>query len=504
LAHSGRNLEDLFWEAGLPAPAGCGDVRVTGVTDNSQKVLPGNIFVATHGGRTDSHLFISDAVEAGAAVIIAEREIPEYRNTVTLCVDDSRDALGRLAHSFAGNPSRDMLVFGVSGTNGKTTTTYLLESILKAAGFNPGVVGTIEYRYAGRVVKAVHTTPSALHLAEFFAEMRAAGVNAVAMEVSSHAVDQRRISGIEFDIGVLTNITQDHLDYHKTMEAYAAAKHAFYFDFLLRPKMGRKRPAPAAVFNVDDDWSARFADEFPGRKLTFGVGQRADVRVEEAGFEPAGTSIRANCSGAPLDLQSRLLGTFNVSNVLGAVAAGMAADVSANEIAAGISNLEKVPGRFEQVYVGQEFFVLVDYAHTPDALERVLVNARTMTKGRIITVFGCGGDRDKGKRPIMGRIAGDRSDIAILTNDNPRTESPEAIATMVMAGLEQSSITRQNVEMILDRRAAIGRAVDLAQKGDLVMIAGKGHEDYQILGHETIHFDDREVAREFLLSTPRA
>ena len=492
-------LSKLFKAAGIEhqLPDGS-DPLIKAVSDNSRLAETGSLFVATRGSQTDSHLFISDAVERGVAAVVVERDTPDYDGVVIVRVEDSRDALGRLAHAFYGNPTADMLVFGISGTNGKTTTTYLLESILTAAGYKPGVVGTIEARYDGKHFPAANTTPTALQLAAVLADMKAAGVTALAMEASSHAMDQRRISGIQFDCAVLTNVTQDHLDYHGTMEAYAQAKLLLYADHLLRPKTGVNRPEPTAIFNSDDETGRAFAEAFSGAKLTFGLEAGADVHARDVTFKPSGVSFTVDMAGESFEVESRLLGMFNVQNILGAVAAALSMGLPREKVLAGIRALENVRGRFEVVDAGQPFTVVVDYAHTPDALERIIQNAREMTTGRVITVFGCGGDRDNSKRPVMGRIAASLSDLAIVTSDNPRTEDPAKVAEMVVEGVRQAGLPEDRSRMILDRRAAIGDAIDTAQPGDIVVIAGKGHEDYQILGTEKIHFDDAEVAREFL------
>ncbi len=493
------NLSQLFENAGLPQGlVRESDRAITAVTDNSRTVEAGSLFVATRGTTTDSHLFISDAIERGAAAVVVEQDIPAYKTAAVVRVPDSRDALGRLAHAFVGNPSRDMTVFGVTGTNGKTTTTYLLESILRAAGRNPGVIGTIEHRFGGKSVTAANTTPSAPQLAALFAEMRDAGADCVAMEVSSHALDQRRVSGIAFDGGILTNITQDHLDYHGTMEAYAGAKQLLFGDHLHRPGAGANAGGAVAAFNVDDDWGRRFAAAFDGRHFDFGMGEGAAFRATGVSFDSRGMQFRIDSPEGPLEIRTHLVGLFNVMNILGAAAACLGAGIPRGAVLEGISALRAVSGRFEKVDAGQPFLVLVDYSHTPDALERAISNARTLTRGRLITVFGCGGDRDNTKRPIMGRVAAQLSDLAIVTSDNPRTEDPERIASMVIDGVLSAGLSADRHEVILDRRAAIGRAIDLAARGDLVLIAGKGHEDYQILGTTKIHFDDREVAREFL------
>jgi UDP-N-acetylmuramoyl-L-alanyl-D-glutamate--2,6-diaminopimelate ligase len=486
-------LDDLFQAAGLAVPEGAAGVEVTGVTDNSRQVEPGHVFAAIRGTHADGHLFISDAVERGAAVVITQQNIPEYRGVLIVQVPDSREALGRLAHAFLGNPARNMLTVGVTGTNGKTTTTYLMEAILRAAGRRPGVIGTIEYRYAGQTVVADNTTPSAVRLARLFAAMRDAGTDAVVMEVSSHALDQKRVAGIEFDLGIFTNLTQDHLDYHRTMEAYAEAKHLL-FSHHLKPATG------AAVFNVDDPCGRSFSARFAGPQITFAMdADDADVVACNPVFSSSGTRFTVRTGGREVTVNAQLLGRFNVLNITGALAGALAVGIPLDTAVAAVETVPTVRGRFEQVNAGQDFLVIVDYAHTPDALERVLTNAKSMTQGRLFVVFGCGGDRDRTKRPIMGRIAATLGDRIILTNDNPRTEDPQSIADMVYAGICEVSGGSDRARVILDRREAIGAAIAEAGAGDVIVIAGKGHENYQILGTTKTHFDDVEVAREFLI-----
>jgi len=491
-------LSELFEMADLTWEKGARDPIVSGITDDTRRIETGDVFVATAGATIDSHLFISDAVEKGAAAIIAEKPTGDYGKVPVIQVADSRDALGRLAHAYYGNPSRKMLVAAVTGTNGKTTSTFIIESILKAAGYNPGVIGTIEYRYAGKAIEAPNTTPSAIQLARMLAEMRDAGVNALVMEASSHAADQRRISGIEFDGCILTNITQDHLDYHRTMEAYAEAKKSIFTDYIQRRGTQPGKGAPVAAFNVDDEWGARFAADYKGNKLTYALQSDADLRATDIEMLGSNSRFRLHTDGATTDIGMNLVGMFNIYNALGSIALCKGLGISMEHVVAGLGSLDTVPGRLEQVRAGQNFMVLVDYAHTPDALERVLVNSREMTRGKLIVVFGCGGDRDPGKRPIMGKAAGELADYVVVTNDNPRTEDPEKIADQVMAGVRESERPTDAVQRILDRKGAIHHALGVAQEGDVVVIAGKGHEDYQILGREKVHFDDREVAREFL------
>lgn len=490
-------LSELLSIAGVEGRISGGDPIITGVADDSRRVEPGQVFVAVKGVNVDSHLFVSDAVEAGAVAVVTEESLSAYPGVAIVHVADSRDALGCLAHAAFDNPSSDMLVLGVTGTNGKTTTAYLLEAILVAAGYRTGVLGTIEYRYAGHTVESSNTTPSASRLAQMFHDMKQAGVNAVAMEISSHASDQRRISGIRFDGCILTNITQDHLDYHGTMEDYAAAKKLIFTDYLQRFDSSRRKE-PVAVVNVDDPLAAEMRLSIPGRVLTTGIDTPADYRARDIRFSPNETTFRIEMADAVVDFSTHLMGMYNIQNVLGAVALAHGAGLSLDAIRDGLAALEVVPGRLEAVREGQPFQVLVDYAHTPDALERVLSTARHMSDGKLIALFGCGGDRDPGKRPIMGKVAGDLADLVVVTNDNPRTEEPGLIAAGVMEGIGRSRTSEENVSLIPDRREAIRHALKLAGPGDVVVIAGKGHEDYQILGMEKIHFDDREEARNFL------
>ena len=488
-------LSELMKVAGVTGEITGGDPVVTGVNDDSRRVEPGQVFVATRGVAVDGHLFISDAVELGAVAVVTEQAVSSYQNVAIVRVADSRDALGRLAHAMAGDPTQDMLVLGITGTNGKTTTAYLLEAILTAAGYHAGVIGTIEYRYAGRTVEASNTTPSATKLAEMFADMKTVGVNAVAMEISSHAADQRRISGIRLNGCIITNITQDHLDYHGNMESYAKAKQAIFDDYLVRYEDAGRQ---VSVLNIDDELVKGMLPEIPGRVLTISTRQDADYRASDIRFGDNHTTFKLHVADAVTEIRTHLVGEYNVQNVLGAVALAHGVGLPLEAIRNGLDALEIVPGRLESVREGQPFLVLVDYAHTPDALERVLENARKMTRGKLIVVFGCGGDRDPGKRPLMGKAAGVLADRVVVTNDNPRTEDPVRIAAGVMEGVKASGISEDSVSLVLDRRVAIGQALAMAQDGDVVVIAGKGHEDYQILGTEKTHFDDRQVARQFL------
>jgi UDP-N-acetylmuramoyl-L-alanyl-D-glutamate--2,6-diaminopimelate ligase len=437
-------------------------VEIADLAYDSRAVAQGTLFFCVPGATRDGHEFAERAVEAGAAALVVER--PVSARVPQVVVGDVRTAMARAAVEFFGRPTDELEVAAVTGTNGKTTTTFLLYSILEAAGRRPGLLGTIESRVGGERRPAIRTTPEAIDLQRTFREMLDAGNRSVALEATSHGSEQKRLLGVRFAVLVFTNLSQDHLDFHGTMEAYFDAKRRLFVEGL-----------PPAAVNVADPYGRRLADELRslgGALMTFG---------HEDELQPGALGIK-----------TRLRGRFNVENILGAIAAGRLLGIDDETIVAGIEKLEGVPGRFESVDEGQPFTVLVDYAHTPEALENVLRAARTVDTGRLICVFGCGGDRDRGKRPVMGRIAGELADLAIVTSDNPRSEDPRAIIDEIVAGAEGE------LEIEPDRREAIARAVEEAEPGDVVLIAGKGHEQGQQFRDRTVPFDDREVAREAL------
>ncbi|MGH7358307.1 MAG: UDP-N-acetylmuramoyl-L-alanyl-D-glutamate--2,6-diaminopimelate ligase, partial [Candidatus Rokuibacteriota bacterium] len=466
---------------------------VRGLTDDSRRVTAGSCFVAVRGLRADGRRFIPQAVERGAGAVVAEPPDPLPGEAVgRILVPDTRRALPRLAGAYYGHPSRGLTVVGITGTNGKTTTSYLCEALLRARGLETGVIGTIQYVVRDQARDAGQTTPEALELQGLLAEMVAAGVGGVAMEVSSHALDLHRVDGVAFDVAVFTNLTQDHLDFHGTMEAYAAAKGRLFFELL---GAGRK-PGATAVLNADDPVGAAWAGALSGPVLTFGLGAGHAVRPREFESGLDGIRLLADSPVGPVRIVSPLIGEHNVMNLLGAVATGVALGLDPGRIAAALGSLTRVPGRFERVEAGQDFLVVVDYAHTPDALERVLDTARRLTPGRLGVVFGAGGDRDRGKRPVMGRIAATRADRVWLTSDNPRSEDPSAIIEEIAVGVVPAP--PGGYARCPDRRQAIREAVEWARRGDTIVIAGKGHETYQIIGREVGPFDDRVVAREYL------
>jgi UDP-N-acetylmuramoyl-L-alanyl-D-glutamate--2,6-diaminopimelate ligase len=466
---------------------------VRGLTDDSRRVTAGCCFVAVRGLRVDGHRFIGQAVERGATAIVAEAPDPLPGGTVgRILVPDTRSALPRLADVYYGHPSRALRVIGITGTNGKTTTSYFCEALLRARGLETGLIGTIEYAIRGRARPAGQTTPEALELQGLLAEMVAAGVGGVAMEVSSHALELRRVDAVAFDVAVFTNLTQDHLDFHGTMERYAAAKARLFFELL----GGGGKPGATAVLNADDPVGARWAARLPRPVLTFGLGPGHALRPLTVAAEAHGIRLEAATPVGPVLVHSRLIGEHNVMNLLGAVGVGVALGLSADAIGTALARVTAVPGRFERVEAGQDFLVVVDYAHTPDALRRVLETARRLTPGRLGVVFGAGGDRDRGKRPLMGRVAATLADRIWLTSDNPRSEDPVAIIEEVAAGVVPPP--RDGYTKHPDRREAIHAALAWARRADTVVIAGKGHETYQIVAGQVLPFDDRLVAREFL------
>ena len=460
------------------------------------------MFFALRGAAVDGHDFIEAALAAGATAVVLERERALPPGVAGILVADARLAMARAAAAFFGHPTADIPVVGVTGTNGKTTVTYLVEAILRAAGKNPAVLGTINYRLGNQQRPSLHTTPESVDLLATIAEFRGAGADALVMEVSSHALEQRRVDGVRFDVGVFTNLTPEHLDYHGTMANYLASKLRFFTELL--PGTGGR-----GVLNLDDPQVVELAVGLPGA-LTCGRHAAAAVRAEAVALSLQGITARVITPAGVLRLRSRLLGEFNLQNLLCAVAVGTALDLPLEVIARGLAQAPQVPGRLEQVDNQRQALLVVDYAHTPDALEKVLATLVALQPRRLLTVFGCGGDRDRTKRPAMGAIAARHSDLVVVTSDNPRTEQPLAIIEEIRAGVlqeiprewalaEAAQGTGKGFICLPDRRGAIDFAVDQLQPGDLLLVAGKGHEDYQIIGRERIHFDDREELRRALL-----
>ena len=466
---------------------------ITDLTDDSRCVRPGALFVAVQGVQADGHRFLQQAVGAGAAAVVIEAgrvSADEARSigVPVIEVNDSRQYLGALASRFHGEPSRRLRLIGVTGTNGKTTTTYLCQSALEAAGIRVGLIGTVVYLIGNERIAATHTTPGALELQVLLKRMVGAGMEAAVMEVSSHALALDRTEGCVFGTAIFTNLTQDHLDFHTDMEDYFHAK--------LRLFEGLGRSARAIV-NLDDPYGDRVVAASSAPVWTYAIDRAADLKAEDVQVSLEGVQFTVRTPVGIAALRSSLVGRYNVYNILAAVGVGIQQGIPLPVIVTGVAGLKNVPGRFERVDAGQPFTVAVDYAHTEDALYRVLTTAQAVKTGRVILVFGCGGDRDRGKRPKMGRVAGLYSDVVVVTSDNPRTEDPAAIIREVEPGVKAGLLEagRGRYVVHVDRRAAIEEAVRQARPGDLVLIAGKGHENYQVIGKDKLPFDDRVEAR---------
>lgn len=474
---------------------------IVGVTYDSRLVKPGHLFVALRGSRDDGHRYIQGALERGATAVVAEdvEGIPD--GVAKVRVKDSRGALSKIALQFFRNPFKGLSVIGVTGTNGKTTTTYLLESILQVAGAKPGVLGTITYRYEGKAYPAPVTTPESVDIMRLAREMADAGVGHVVLEVSSHALDQGRTRDCPFRVAVFTNLSRDHLDYHGTMDEYFRAKSLLFSSL---PGGGPDGPG-TAVINLDDPRGQELLALTKANALTYGLNRRCRVRAESLEVHSTGLAFSLQTPAGGRKIRSTLLGDFNVYNIMAAAGAAVALGVCMDSVAEGVEALKTVPGRLEPVLNKAGLSLVVDYSHTPDSLLKGLQALRPHVSGKIITVFGCGGDRDRGKRPEMGHVAGKHSDVVLITSDNPRGEDPASIVEEVERGVIEAGLERREWPCHdlsergiyfkeVDRRQAIRKAVHLAHKDDLVLIAGKGHEDYQIIGAEKRHFSDQEEA----------
>ncbi len=481
------------------------DVVVSGLVTDSRKVRPGDLFIALSGSRTDGHRFLGDAVSRGASAVLVEK-IPEVSLAVPVVVaENTRKAAAAAAASFFGQPVDRLVLVGVTGTNGKTTTTRLVESILSHAGFRVGVIGTLGYRWGDVHEKADMTTPDAVDLQRIFYRMVREGVSHGVMEVSSHALELCRVDGVFYDVGVFTNLSQDHLDFHGSMDAYFAAKRRLFSDHI----KGRPLRSWAVVFNSDDPYGKRLARDFGSVACTYGVEDpEACVRPSRWRLGPRGIEATVETPSGPVSIASPLMGRLNLYNILAAVGAVQALGIPREVVEKGIGAVTSVEGRLQRVENDCGFEVIVDFAHTPDAMEKALECLRELTSGRLWVVFGCGGDRDRTKRPLMGAVAGRYGDVVVITSDNPRTESPEAIVREIEPGVRSTGkvpfsfqdpvIPKNGYTVEVDRRKAIEATIQRAEPGDLVFIGGKGHETYQIVGTQVRPFDDRVVARDAL------
>ena len=486
-------LADLIQGLSAKSIVGLIDREITGVRYDSRRVTPGDLFVAVRGASFDGHSFIEQAVDKGAVAVVGEQPILSKRATA-IVVPDSREALAQLAATYFGHPSRKLKMIGVTGTNGKSTTTFLIKHLLERAGQSTGLIGTVQYEIGERRLPAARTTPESLDLQELLSQCVEAGCRNVVVEVSSHALSQGRANGIEFQVGAFTNLTRDHLDFHRGMKDYFEAK-ARLFEGLRRSGSKDRK----AVINVDDPYGQQLVARF-GRDLqiiTYGMGARADFRASDFKVEMNGTSYRLDAKDKSYLVRLPLIGRFNIYNSLAALAAANAVGLDVRSAVLSLAKAPQISGRLEAVPAKRKFQVFVDYAHTDDALLNVVKTCRDLNPNRLILVFGCGGNRDRTKRPLMGAVADEYADYSFITSDNPRKEDPEAIVRDVEAGFKH-----KNYEKIIDRKQAIARAIEMAQPRDIVLIAGKGHEKYQEFSDHTVPFDDVEIAGRVLEEHP--
>lgn len=462
------------------------DIEIKGIAYDSRLVRSGYVFVCITGYKTDGHNYISDAVLKGAVAVVVEKEVQADGAAAVVTVGDTRLALGLISAAYYGYPARGMKLIGVTGTNGKTTTTYLVRSILERYGKNTAILGTISNIIGGTAVEAKRTTPESYDLQEMFHEMREAKTDYCVMEVSSHSLELKRVAGCTFNVGIFTNLTRDHLDFHGTFENY------------LNAKMKLFEQSNIAVINIDDPYSDTIIKNLSIPVMSYSQSKDADVTAGSIEITSRYSKFQLRYEGREIEIKLPLPGKFNVYNALSASAACLSLGVPIEMVKEGLENVKGVPGRSEVVDSGRGYTIIIDYAHTPDGLENILKTVHEYAKGRIITLFGCGGDRDRTKRPEMGETAGRLSDICIVTSDNPRTENPESIIEDILPGVRKVT---DKFEVVVDRKLAIEKALSIADKHDVIVIAGKGHETYQVLKNKTIHFDEREIVESILKRT---
>lgn len=497
-------LSELIQATGQPlVVSGDAEVDIISLCYDSRTVKPGALFFALKGVAADGHLFIAAAVNSGAAAVILEDPAFAPSGVTFVQVEDARLAMSEISAAFYDCPTDGIPLVGITGTNGKTTTTYIIESVLNEAGLPAAVLGTISYRFGDEKFPSPHTTPESVELQKTLRGLRDAGAKSVVMEVSSHALDQRRVDGCRFDVGVFTNLTRDHLDYHKDMVSYLESKKRFFTELLVPD---RQKPKRSAVVNVDDPLGHLLAKSAPCPVITYGIIADARVTARDVTFSTSGIAGTLVTPDGETEFRSTLVGRFNLYNILAAASVSVAFRLPLEVVRAGIGKHKPVPGRLEPVPNDLGITVLVDYAHTGDALENVLNTLVELRTERLITVFGCGGDRDRGKRPIMGEISARYSDFSIITSDNPRSENPGSIIEAIRGGIAPLGLNEykpsdlsagfvgRGFTTVESRREAIALAINLASPGDIVLLAGKGHEDYQIIGNQRLHFDDREEA----------
>lgn len=488
-------LRDLIKGVETKRVLGSDDVEIPAVCYDSKEVRDGSLFAAIRGEKTDGHKYVESAVKSGARALLVE-EISEnpFRGVSIIQVEDTKSALAEVSANFFNHPTKEITLVGVTGTNGKTTITYLLESIWQEWGKNAGVIGTVDYRFSGKKIPSIRTTPESLDLMSLFRDMRDSAVQCVVMEVSSHALDRKRVFGCHFDAAVFTNLSQDHLDYHGTIENYFEAKKKLFSEVLRKSEKREK----FSVINIDDPYGKEIAKEAVGKIISYSILNSEGVYAEKTDIAPEGIHTVLNTPWGRAEINSKLFGKHNLYNILAAVSTALSLGAEIEIVERGISKVAGVPGRLNRVENPFGITILIDYAHTPDALRNVLTAIRPFTRRKLILLFGCGGDRDPIKRPIMGGIGRELSDTLIVTSDNPRTENPDRIIDQIEKGVLGAGSKENLYFRIVDRHDAIRKAIEIAQEGDTVLLAGKGHESYQILGTEKILFDDKEVAERII------
>ncbi|MFC7681554.1 UDP-N-acetylmuramoyl-L-alanyl-D-glutamate--2,6-diaminopimelate ligase [Paenibacillus sp. GCM10028914] len=472
---------------------GDGEINVSGLQVDSRQVMTGDLFICLPGHTVDGHDYAREAETKGASALVVNRRLDT--DLPQVIVKDCRFAMAILADKFYGHPSQRMTIIGVTGTNGKTTTTYLIDKIMSDFGLKTGLIGTIQMKVDGKKLPMSGTTPEALELQKSLSAMVQAGTQLCIMEVSSHALEQGRVKGTDFRTAVFTNLTQDHLDYHNSVEEYQSAK-GLFFSRLGNAFAKDSKERKYAILNADDKASVPFAKLTAAEVITYGINEKADVRASNITITAQGTSFHVDTFRGSTEISLKMIGKFNVYNTMAAIAAALIEKVPLQDIKKSLESIPGVEGRVEAVDAGQPYAVIVDYAHTPDGLDNVLRTVKEFAQRRILTVFGCGGDRDRTKRPIMGKIAAELSDIVLITSDNPRSENPELILKDIEAGLQEEGVSEECYHLIVDRRQAIKKAIEMASPGDVVLIAGKGHETYQLIAGKVYDFDDRIVAKE--------
>lgn len=488
-------LSDLIKGVETKRVLGSRDLEISAICYDSKEVRGSSLFTAIRGEKTDGHKYIELAVKNGAkALLIEEIPVNSFTGVTIIQVEDTKSTLAEISANFFDHPTKEFTLVGVTGTNGKTTITYLFESIMQEWGKNAGVVGTVDYRFSGKKISSVRTTPESLDLMSLFRDMRNSAVQCVVMEVSSHAVDRKRVFGCHFDAAVFTNLSQDHLDYHGTMENYFEAKKKLFSEVLRKSEKREK----FSVINIDDQYGREIAREAVGKIVPYSILNSEGVYTEERDIASEGIHAVLNTPWGKAEIDSKLFGKHNLYNILAAASAALSLGARVDVVERGISKVTRVPGRLDRVENPFGITILVDYAHTPDALRNVLMAVRPFTHRKLILLFGCGGDRDPIKRPIMGRVGRELSDVLIVTSDNPRTEDPELIINQIEKGVFGAGSKEKPYFRTTDRGNAIRKAIEIAQKGDTVLLAGKGHENYQISGTEKIPFDDKEVAERII------